>query len=1127
MSCASSRPSSGDRERGEHPVFLDRRGHRAILTNAVLAALCCVASVAIAAVALGLIVAPALPNLPAPSFETRQVASAPTGPTRAAPEFPIRAGNRYVPEQALGATRFAFFSNDDVGSFAALQRQAPHLDAIIPDWLQIAQSGGKSGLKNDARSLPVVRWLRQAAPHVKIFPQLTSRLTASETGKLLAAPTSRAWLIEHIAEHLRRYGFEGVAISLPNLPPSSHRNLVVFLEELSNKLRSEDRELILVVPPHEVAQRIQELSRPCDYVLLKLYDNSFGSSGKAIVPQGWFETQLRAQSLGLERTKLIIGIGSFGYDWDEHGGKQLISVQTAWNLMSRLDATLRFDGRTLNPGFHYLDNAGNRHNVWYLDGVTAFNHVKAALAIQPAGIAVWRLGLEDPGVWALAGRNRLPDEAALAALASTEPGYDSFARASGVALWAQPGLAGTRTISYNRSVGLIIGQSITRAPRQAVLTTWNAQDPKAVALTFDDGPHPVYTAKILDILAEKSVKATFYVVGIAALTQPKLLERIYGEGHDIGNHSLTHADLHTSSSARIRSELNATQRVLEARLGIRSLLFRPPYTSNNYSRLDGSPELVKTASELGYLFAAYDIGPLDFLLSSERIVSETISQVESGGRVVLLHDAGGNRQPTVDALPIIIDRLRDRGFRFVNTHELIGRSRDELMPPQAGEGIVDRVEANAAVASVGFLFWLGAVIPAIAIITIILGVLRIAFIVIGALVQKRRTRFGPINQWRPEKIAVLVPAYNEEEVICKTISTLLFSTCGKELEIIVIDDGSGDRTTEVVKQSFGDNEQVRVYRKENGGKASALNYGIERTDAEIIVAIDGDTVLMRDAIERLVAHFGDPSVGAVAGNVLVGNQKNLITRFQALEYVTSQNLDRKAFELFNAIGVVPGAIGAWRRLALVEAGGYSSDTLAEDADLTLAIERRNWRVVTEQRARALTEAPETLGAFMKQRFRWTFGTLQVAYKHAMLRGPGRGVTLVTIPNIFVFQFAFTLLAPIMDMLLVYAGMSVVIGSAHQDVLLTLVKYWICFQTLDATAAAIGIALNNERACWRLLPLIVLQRFSYRQLLYVVAVRALLAAIKGRLVGWGKLIRTGSVALPSARLLSVQPEGSRQ
>jgi peptidoglycan-N-acetylglucosamine deacetylase len=1015
--------------------------------------------------------------------------------------------------------RFAFYSPNDAGSFPALQRQAAHLDAIIPDWLRITQSLGKPNLQSDDESLPVTRWLREAAPNVKIYPQITSRLTSRETAELLGNPKIRTQLIEQISQLLRKNHFEGVSVNLPGLPPSTHRNFVVFLEALGKKLRSEDRKLILAVPANLSIQAIRSLSQPCDYVLLKLYEDTISGSEKGpVVPQGWFEAQLRIQSLGVERGKLIIGIGSFGYEWSEHGGSRLISVQTVWDLMSRTGATLRFDAGTLNPGFRYLDDAGKTRDVWYLDAVTAFNELKAALATQPAGIAIWRLGLEDPGVWASAGRNRLPDESALSAIATMEPGYDAFSGASGVVLSVQPGSAGVRTISYNQSVGLIVHQSIAEVPKKFVLTSWSPYSSKAVALTFDDGPDPVYTPKILDILAEKSVQATFYVIGMHALAHLELLQRIYKEGHDLGNHSWSHPDLFTSSGARIKSELNGTQRVFEAKLGIRSLLFRPPHTSSNYHRLDDTPELVRTASELGYLFAGYDANPLDFILSADHIVSETISQVESGKHVVLFHDAGGDRQPTVDALPIIIDRLRERGFQFVSTHELIGRSRNELMPVVTQQGIAGRVESQAGVASLGFLLWLIAAIPTVAFATAILGVFRLLLIIFGALVQKRRAS-APTTDWRPEKIAVLVPAYNEEEVVCKTVSTLLSSTCRNELEIIVIDDGSRDRTAEVVEQNFGYCENIRVCRKENGGKASALNYGIDRTDAEVIVAIDGDTVLMPGAIENLVKHFCDPSVGAVAGNVLVGNQKTLITRFQALEYIASQNLDRRAFELCNAISVVPGAIGAWRRSALIEVGGYCSDTLAEDADLTLSIERRGWRVVTEPAARALTEAPETLRAFMKQRFRWTFGTLQVAYKHAKLRSCRWGVTLIVLPNIFVFQFGFTLLAPIMDLLLVYAGIAALMGSSHHETLLILVSYWIFFQTIDAAAAAIGIALNGKRRPWRLLPLIFLQRFSYRQLLYVVAVRALSTAIKGRLVGWASSSAREAWLLHRPRLLT--------
>jgi cellulose synthase/poly-beta-1,6-N-acetylglucosamine synthase-like glycosyltransferase len=237
----------------------------------------------------------------------------------------------------------------------------------------------------------------------------------------------------------------------------------------------------------------------------------------------------------------------------------------------------------------------------------------------------------------------------------------------------------------------------------------------------------------------------------------------------------------------------------------------------------------------------------------------------------------------------------------------------------------------------------------------------------------------------------------------------------------------------------------------------------------------------------------------------------------------SQNLDRRAFDHFNAIGVVPGAIGAWRRQAITDVGGYSSDTLAEDADLTVSLERRGWKVTYEPKAWALTEAPESLRGFLKQRFRWMFGTLQVAYKHsgALLLRP-TGVSVITVPNVFLFQFAFTLLAPLMDLMLIWTVSSELVSYLFSlsatpydpQTSLMLAEYWLMFQTFDLLGGAAALLLNGTSSEWKLMPLLFIQRFCYRQLLYFVVMQTLLTAIKGSLVGWGKLVRTGSVHIPA-------------
>jgi cellulose synthase/poly-beta-1,6-N-acetylglucosamine synthase-like glycosyltransferase len=366
-------------------------------------------------------------------------------------------------------------------------------------------------------------------------------------------------------------------------------------------------------------------------------------------------------------------------------------------------------------------------------------------------------------------------------------------------------------------------------------------------------------------------------------------------------------------------------------------------------------------------------------------------------------------------------------------------------------------------------------------------------------------------------VIVIIPAYNEEKVIVQTIQSLLRSDY-PGLDIIVVDDGSQDGTAQQVRACFSDSVQVRLFTKTNGGKSQALNYGIQQTQAEIIVTLDADTIFAPSTLHTLVRHLIDPRVGAVAGNAKVGNRVNLLTKWQALEYITSQNLDRRAFSLLNCISVVPGAVGAWRRQAVIEAGGFGDATLAEDADLTLAILRRGYTVAYEDQAFAFTEAPDTVRGFLKQRFRWMYGTLQAAWNHrdTILRPRYGALGLFAIPNVLLFQIAFPLLSPVMDLLMVWS-----LGSTwwqryqhpldySLDALERVLFYYAVFVALDVLAAVIAFALERTEK-WRLIIWRVLQRFCYRQLMYYVAIKSTLAAIRGTLVSWGKLERKATVA----------------
>ena len=255
--------------------------------------------------------------------------------------------------------------------------------------------------------------------------------------------------------------------------------------------------------------------------------------------------------------------------------------------------------------------------------------------------------------------------------------------------------------------------------------------------------------------------------------------------------------------------------------------------------------------------------------------------------------------------------------------------------------------------------------------------------------------------------------------------------------------------------------------------------------------------------------FADPKVGAVAGNAKVGNRINIITRWQALEYVTSQNLERRALAMLGCITVVPGAIGAWRRETLERMGGFPVDTLAEDQDLTIAFQKAGYAVLYDSTAIAWTEAPDTVRGLAKQRFRWAFGTLQCLWKHREVTFRRRYGTLgmIAMPQTWLFQFLLTAVAPLVDIALVWqiaiSGLELLEHGDQfdGDALRKTCVYYLAFLVLDLGSAAIAFVLER-REKWSLVPWLVLQRFGYRQLMYGIVLKALLTAAVGALVGWG-------------------------
>jgi cellulose synthase/poly-beta-1,6-N-acetylglucosamine synthase-like glycosyltransferase len=643
------------------------------------------------------------------------------------------------------------------------------------------------------------------------------------------------------------------------------------------------------------------------------------------------------------------------------------------------------------------------------------------------------------------------------------------------------------------------------------------------------------------------VPGTFFLIGIQAEKFSSLTQRIYREGHEIGNHTFTHPDISSIGNTYMKVELNLTERLFASRLGIRAMMFRPPYSVDAEPDTEDEVRPLELTQSMGYITIGNKLDTKDWkdepALTPQQIAAEVLDHLPPCqpneqmrcGNIILMHDGGGNRERTVQALPLIIEGARARGFEFVPVYKLMGKTKADVMPP-----LPPNEYWSARLNWIGF--WLfSATMAAIVLIFFLGDILMTGRLVsVGVLAIYDRLRahvYGTpaqIAAYRPP-VAVLIPAYNEEKVIERTIQGALDSDY-PNLRVIVIDDGSKDRTLEIACRAFAAEEaagKVLILTKPNGGKAEALNFGLEHIDdAELFVGIDADTIIAPDAIARLVPHFLNPKVAAVAGNAKVGNRVNLWTRWQALEYITSQNFERRALNTMGAVSVVPGAIGAWRVAPVREAGGYHVDTVAEDADLTMALLRSGYRVQYEDRALAFTEAPTTANALMRQRFRWSFGILQAVFKHRAVFARKGALGFVALPNILIFQILLPLVSPFIDMMFAVGVIWYFIqkyfhpDSTDPASFQRLLIFFGAFLVIDFLASALAFALERRQPearedAW-LLSQVWLQRFAYRQVFSLVLFRTLKRAIQGRPFAWDKLDRTAAVKyVPAERRDSVK------
>jgi len=1008
----------------------------------------------------------------------------------------------------------------DESSAGSLRRNIGELDWLIPGWMSITGTNHTITIFKDAAGKAIIN----RSPHRPLLlPMVQNALNGNwdvpNLAVLLHSPALRKSLLDRLEPFLQANAAGGVFFDFEELPPAVQADYRTFLREAKARFGKHGWIVAIAVPVGaDSGWDVKAYAAIVDRVFLMAYDeHELGGPPGPIASQTWFEQSVATAIRGVPRDKIVVAVGNYGYDWFGKEGGQPVAIDEAWQAARDSGTVPVFDRASGNSSFAYEDGTV-RHDVWLLDAASAYNQMKFLSRAGVNGVALWRLGSEDPGLWTIFGRSHrtLPPPSVI----NTIPeGTDVDIEKGGeiLKITAVP-VAGART-AITGANGLITNVEFTRLPSPYVVSRYGYR-PGLVALTFDDGPDPTWTPRILDILKREKVPATFFIVGENALTQRPLLERMVREGHEVGSHTYTHPNLAGASDAETAFQLNTTQRLFQAFTGRSLRLFRAPYFGDAEPTTADEIEPALQAQNRGYISVGLHVDPGDWKRPGvQPIIDETIAGVlasnpDRSGNIVLLHDAGGNRAQTVEALPQIIDQLRAKGYSFVPVSTLAGIPRDVAMP------VISASDQAAAEADLFIFGAIGAIITALGwifLFAITIGIARAIILSALALIQARRegrTIFPPIDPAR--FVTVMIPAFNEETVIVRAVHGVLAST-DVRIEVIVIDDGSADRTSELVKEAFADEPRVRLLTLENGGKARALNEGLKLATGEIVVALDADTQFEPTTIARLARWFADPSLGAVAGNAKVGNRVNLVTKWQALEYITAQNLERRALARLNAMTVVPGAVGAWRLAAIESVGGYPDDTLAEDQDLTIAIQRAGWKVHYDQYAVAWTESPESFGGLAKQRFRWAYGTLQCLWKHRAVMATGKppGLARVGLPQAIVFQIILAAISPIIDTALILSFvMTWIAVQAHgwaqtqHDVELMLI-YWLVFTAIDLLAAVVAFALER-RENWRLLWLLIPQRIGYRQVMYYVVLKAIAQALRGPRVGWGKLARTGRV-----------------